>query len=339
MNYRIWLIQGIGLLLLAILMVFVIPQHLQRIPAAISEAVKQQLAEHEVGWVGVEVQGRDITLTGTAPAPADYDKVVQIVESVPAVGQIHNKMGHRLVDPYILRLDWVEEQLSLEGFLPDEAVQQQINQQLERDYDAQVSANTLKLAHGNPPQWAELVQTLLEKIQGLELAHVEMVGQQIHLSGKTDTVARRKELKQSLASFEEEGYEFELHIIAADEAARICQQKFDILLRTPIAFESGKALISESSYALLDDLARTAMLCPNNHLTISGHTDDRGDAESNLKLSDQRARAVASHLFQEGIDTSRITTLGQGSKQPIADNETEEGRAKNRRIEFVVEGK
>ena len=71
-------------------------------------------------------------------------------------------------------------------------------------------------------------------------------------------------------------------------------------------------------------------------LAIYGHTDNVGESEANLELSTKRAEAVKNYLILEGIDPARLQSKGFGESNPIADNSTEEGRAKNRRTEFVI---
>jgi len=71
-------------------------------------------------------------------------------------------------------------------------------------------------------------------------------------------------------------------------------------------------------------------------ITLAGHTDIVGTEEYNQKLSDRRAKAVADYLIRKGINPSRINVVGYGSKKPVAPNDTEEGRAKNRRVEVIL---
>ena len=71
-------------------------------------------------------------------------------------------------------------------------------------------------------------------------------------------------------------------------------------------------------------------------MLIAGHTDDRGSADANQLLSEQRANAVLEYLIQRGQDPARFDTIGYGETQPIASNDTAEGRARNRRIEFTA---
>ncbi len=73
-------------------------------------------------------------------------------------------------------------------------------------------------------------------------------------------------------------------------------------------------------------------------LTVVGHTDDIGDEDANLRLSLSRATAVASLIEEHGIDPSRLTVDGRGESEPLTTNETAEGRAMNRRVEFSIVG-
>lgn len=86
--------------------------------------------------------------------------------------------------------------------------------------------------------------------------------------------------------------------------------------------------------AFLTNLANTAALCSQSKISVEGHTDNMGRADANIKLSQQRAQDVINWLFQQGVAEHRLW-----STTPIADNKSEEGRATNRRIEFIIKGK
>jgi OmpA-OmpF porin, OOP family len=116
-----------------------------------------------------------------------------------------------------------------------------------------------------------------------------------------------------------------------------CQEGFkQRLIGTRIEFETGKADISHASDALLNDLAAIALRCATGQIEISGHTDNTGQDAQNVALSKARAEAIVSFLIRAGIAANRLSATGYGSSQPIASNDTEEGRAQNRRIEFSV---
>lgn len=103
-----------------------------------------------------------------------------------------------------------------------------------------------------------------------------------------------------------------------------------------LLFEQGKYLLVEGSTSDLDKLLRTFNKYPYLKIRIEGHTDNVGNPKLNQSLSFFRAKVVATYLLEHGIDPSRIEVNGYGSSQPVADNSTEEGRAKNRRVNFVV---
>lgn len=105
---------------------------------------------------------------------------------------------------------------------------------------------------------------------------------------------------------------------------------------TGIQFESGKDIIKESSYPIIDQIVAVMELNPEYHLTISGHTDDAGDDNKNMQLSIDRAAAVGKYMTNKGIDINRLTTQGFGETKPIADNKTAKGKAQNRRVEFEI---
>ncbi|MBE0676437.1 MAG: OmpA family protein [Bacteroidales bacterium] len=103
-----------------------------------------------------------------------------------------------------------------------------------------------------------------------------------------------------------------------------------------IFFETGKAVLTPASYGELDKLTTIMKENPGMRIEISGHTDNTGSAAVNTRLSLERATAVSGYLKSKGVEAIRIETKGFGSSQPIEPNETPEGRAANRRVEFKI---
>jgi outer membrane protein OmpA-like peptidoglycan-associated protein/tetratricopeptide (TPR) repeat protein len=103
-----------------------------------------------------------------------------------------------------------------------------------------------------------------------------------------------------------------------------------------ILFQTGKSVLTAGSYIELDRLLNIMKENSRIKVEISGHTDNTGSAPINSKLSEARAKAVVDYLIQKGIDQTRMIFKGYGSQQPIADNATAAGRAKNRRVEFKI---
>ncbi len=103
-----------------------------------------------------------------------------------------------------------------------------------------------------------------------------------------------------------------------------------------VTFETGSATLTATSNQQLDDLAAVLKTFPTATVSVNGYTDNTGDAAANTTLSTQRAEAVKSALVSKGVAAERVAAAGFGPDKPIASNDTEEGKAKNRRVEIVV---
>jgi outer membrane protein OmpA-like peptidoglycan-associated protein len=103
-----------------------------------------------------------------------------------------------------------------------------------------------------------------------------------------------------------------------------------------VLFENNKTILLDGSSIALDKLVNQLQASKTMKVEVRGHTDNIGDELINQKLSEQRAKVIVDYLVSKKIDKSRLSFKGLGSKQPIASNETEEGRKKNRRVEFIV---
>ena len=103
-----------------------------------------------------------------------------------------------------------------------------------------------------------------------------------------------------------------------------------------IYFQFDRSTILQQSYKELTTLVELMRDNPKLRIEIGGHTDNQGSASYNMKLSESRAKAVADYLIAKGIDPKRLQYRGYGKTKPIADNSTDEGRAKNRRVEMKI---
>lgn len=86
---------------------------------------------------------------------------------------------------------------------------------------------------------------------------------------------------------------------------------------------------------MVEQIIEMMRQAPEIKISVEGHTDSDGSNESNLKLSEARAKAVVELIVKGGIDAARLSSAGYGEEKPIADNSTEEGKAKNRRVELI----
>jgi outer membrane protein OmpA-like peptidoglycan-associated protein len=123
------------------------------------------------------------------------------------------------------------------------------------------------------------------------------------------------------------------------EALESCQDQFDgLLANRSIRFDSNSAIIHEDNFQLLDELAAIASQCTEEHIEVAGHADSSGGDALNRRLSRARAEAVVAALVERGLNPERLSAVGFGDTRPVADNESAAGRARNRRIEFIVRG-
>jgi len=110
-----------------------------------------------------------------------------------------------------------------------------------------------------------------------------------------------------------------------------------IEIHEKIQYEVNKAVIKPESFGLLDEIVK--VIQENAYIKkiqIEGHASAEGDAKHNMKLSDERAKSVRKYLVDHGVDAGRLIAKGFGITKPLASNDTEEGREKNRRVEFNI---
>lgn len=184
----------------------------------------------------------------------------------------------------------------------------------------------------------DVAQRVTEAVATDELywSGVEASGQSIVLTGSApDEPARRGAYQRALAVEGVNSVDNQIKIIGQDGT---CQSRLDgYQAADGIRFKSGKADMVDASIGTMSMLAMIVRTCPKV-IEIAGHTDSKGDAEVNQRLSQRRADKVAKYLVNHGVAPNRIVARGYGEQQPIGDNSTEEGRKMNRRIEFRVLG-
>ena len=125
----------------------------------------------------------------------------------------------------------------------------------------------------------------------------------------------------------------EQSVTTADDMLSALNSEGHVALQ--INFDTGKSTIKPESQSIVDQIVQLLKSNADLKLRVEGHTDNVGDAKANKALSESRAKAVVAALTGKGIAASRLKAAGFGQEKPIADNATEEGRAKNRRVELV----
>lgn len=120
-------------------------------------------------------------------------------------------------------------------------------------------------------------------------------------------------------------------------AVESCRDALNGAISDGIQFSFNSASINSKSNTLLDKVAEITKDCPaNTTIEVGGHTDNTGSAEANQRLSERRAQAVMAYLVKAGVDAAKLKATGYGQDKPVEDNSSSAGRAKNRRIEFLI---
>lgn len=185
-------------------------------------------------------------------------------------------------------------------------------------------------------------RTALSKA-GIEVENLSIKGRSLTMAG----FVKSAEVKENAGSIAKNIWGVSLvsnelkvrqpKVTTKTKQVEIVQKKLDETIKLEnIQFETGKEIIKSSSYPLLNKVVKILKENPNISINIDGHTDSTGDETFNKILSKKRAEAVKEHLVKNGINTNKLIAIGYGSSKPIADNNTKEGRKKNRRVEFKI---
>jgi OmpA-OmpF porin, OOP family len=244
--------------------------------------------------------------------------------------------------PYIFQAykDPVAVTLTLTGYAPDNNVHAALAAAAGRKFFNEKVVDNIKASLGAPSGFANAVVPALGALSRLSTGTLVVSDREVKLSGDAFYDAAAAQIRAGLKDFPQ-GWQFKADISVKPASApvdgTVCQQLFSgLLAKGKIRFDSGRATIDPDSAGLLDRLIETALRCPGANIEIAGHTDADGEDGFNQALSEKRAQAVMDFLVKAGLPAERFTAMGYGSTQPVASNDTDEGKAQNRRIDFVV---
>ncbi|MBR8177987.1 OmpA family protein [Burkholderia ambifaria] len=221
------------------------------------------------------------------------------------------------------------------GKVPDEATKAAVLQKLRDTYGAANVVDQIEVGDvATPPNWSANVQKLLgAQLKQISKGQLKINGTQIEVKGEVHNEAQRQQLASDMANTLNPTYTIKNGLrVSASEQGLLDQT----LANRTIEFETGSATLTPQGRQILDQMAAALSKLQNRTVDIIGHTDNSGNRTSNIALSQARADAVKGYLITKSIPPQQMTTTGVGPDQPIAPNETAEGRARNRRIEFRV---
>ncbi|KPP84032.1 MAG: OmpA-OmpF porin, OOP family [Rhodobacteraceae bacterium HLUCCA08] len=200
-----------------------------------------------------------------------------------------------------------------------------------------------RMVDGLPQGWSIRVLAGIEALSKLSNGSVVVEPDRLIVRGNTGNARAGAEISRLLIDKLGSAAEFEIEVTYVEQLDPISalptpEECVDqIIIATDarkITFDPGSANISGAAIQVVDDIAEILRRCADLRLEIAGYTDSQGSEEGNQRLSQQRAEAVLTALRARRVPTSSFEPRGYGEADPIADNETEEGREANRRIEF-----
>lgn len=339
MKSKLFYGQLFGMILLLIVLMITVPIYINKIPKILKKEVEAKVYANGLGWVNIRVEGRDITLSGIAPNIKVHKQAIKIANKVAGVRVVYDKISPEVIVPYTMYVEYTKEKLLIRGYMPSKtSLDNFVNEFKSKENDYRL-INRVDIGAGAPNNWDSLILTVAQLVKELDFGIVNIVNQNVTFSGRVASTKQKREIEQFLNVFKKSNYKITSRVIAMDASIEICQNRYDVLLSShKIEFQAGKSTIDVKNEPLLKSLSDIFALCSNAKLKIIGHTDSRGNNMKNEELSRQRAQAVVAKLFQLGISLEQMEAVGRGELEPIGNNETEEGRKKNRRIEFKVGG-
>ena len=245
--------------------------------------------------------------------------------------------------PYIFQAykDPVAATVTLTGYVPDNNVHAAIATSASRKFFTEKVVDNLKASVGAPGSFNTAVVAALGGLSRLSTGTLVVSDREVKLSGDALYEGVANDIRAGLGKDFPKNWQYKPEITVKPAAGpvdgTVCQQLFtELLNKGKIRFATKRADIDPDSAGILDHLIETALRCPTTNIEVAGHTDADGEDSFNQALSEKRAQAVIDYLVKAGLPATRFTPVGYGATQPLAGNDTDEGKAQNRRIEFLV---
>jgi OmpA-OmpF porin, OOP family len=235
-----------------------------------------------------------------------------------------------------LSLNNVDGTVQYSGVVPDEPTKTTIVDNLKQAFGDKLSGDLTVNPAAKAATWLPGLGGALAAFN-MPGAALNIDGDTINLGGALPDAEKTAMLDKMKSAFGSQFKFGEVSAGASSTAAAPTQAAVKDLNLDNINFETGSAEITADSISVVEkDAEAIKALPPGTKIEIGGHTDNTGDPNFNKTLSDDRANAVKDELVRLGVDANTLTAKGYGSDKAIADNNTEDGRLKNRRIEFTV---
>lgn len=308
----------------------------------------------------VDMNGNVATLTGVAKTDDEMARATSIAENAECSTCKDNKKfffakqkrWHRVKNdmsvakapaldvqsPYTFNAQKdVDGNVVLDGYVRSEAERTSVLAQANALFPGKVTNRTVRIANGSPnADWGRVLTQNIDDLNRLDKGNFAMRDRSSVITGMASSADLKNAIDvraKALAN-----YDGSSRITLPGKTQSDCQNLINgIKTGKKISFAYNKADIrGAESFDLLNDIAAAAKECSSFRINVEGHTDADGSEVYNQRLSEARANTVVAYLTENGIARERMQAIGLGEAKPIGDNATNEGKAQNRRIEFVV---
>lgn len=228
-----------------------------------------------------------------------------------------------------------ERPVVIEGVVPDQATKAKLLTKLRAVYGADRVVDRVQVESiATPPNWGDYVAGMINSgLNRVSPGKLEVNGQSVRISGEVGNEALRQQVVSDLSLASNTSYTVTNGLKVGSKQSVLDQT----LANRIIEFQSGSAKLKPFGMSILDEMVAKMAQMPGSRFLVIGHTDNVGQRESNLALSHARALAVKNYMMDKGIPSSHLDVLGKGPDEPVADNTSNDGRARNRRIEFKIQ--
>lgn len=219
------------------------------------------------------------------------------------------------------------------GTVPNDATRTAVLGRLRELYGENSVIDRIEVGGVIPtPKWTENVEKILNtEIKKIHKGQIQINGTQVLLKGEVATPSIGQQISESIATSLSPTYTMVNSLTASDSRQATLDKA---LSNRVVEFESGSANLTSTGQAILDDMATAIKQINMPSIELIGHTDNAGNRQANIDLSLARANTVRAYLIGKGIPAKSLSTIGAGPDNPIRSNDTTQGRAQNRRIEF-----
>lgn len=354
-----------GCALIAILLGMFAPHDgaVWRMPQVLQERVASALIAAGHPGLDIEMQGQRAVLRGIVEDQDDIEAARQAALAAAGPGgawaggvtsvDVSGVSVGMLQRPYQWSVRRQADGVMLSGFVPSEATRVSLLTVARAVFANADPVDEMTVAGGAPsPAFSDVARRAVRAVADLNSGEARITDNQIAVIGDAgpqgadrvrDAFANLPAPFRARFAVTIDGLDIEhpelQGLNLAQGNAETCERAFDRMMeRNVINFRENSSNIDPSSRRTLDALASVALRCDRFSIEVAGHTDNSGSRDANMELSRARADAVENYLVAQGVERSRMSARGYGPDNPRASNESEAGRAANRRIEFYVTG-